>query len=67
MGFEPATFCMASSRGLLPAAALSRPYGEFDHAGGAAVEREFGRLKNDWVLLPLGVRGLERGSSFTPT
>jgi hypothetical protein len=26
----------------------------------AAVEREFGRLKNDWALLPLRVRGLDR-------
>jgi hypothetical protein len=24
------------------------------------VEREFGRLKNEWALLPLRVRGLER-------
>jgi hypothetical protein len=24
------------------------------------VEREFGRLKNDWALAPLRVRGLER-------
>ena len=26
----------------------------------AAVEREFGRLMNEWALLPLRVRGLER-------
>jgi Transposase DDE domain len=26
----------------------------------AAVEREFGRLKNEWPLLPLRVRGIER-------
>ena len=26
----------------------------------AAVEREFGRLKNDWALAPLRVRGLDR-------
>ena len=25
-----------------------------------AVEREFGRLKHEWALLPLRVRGLER-------
>ena len=25
-----------------------------------AVEREFGRLKHEWSLLPLRVRGLER-------
>jgi hypothetical protein len=27
------------------------------YRGRAAVEREFGRLKNDWALLPLRVRG----------
>jgi hypothetical protein len=26
----------------------------------ASVEREFGRLKNDWALSPLRVRGLDR-------
>jgi hypothetical protein len=26
----------------------------------AAVEREFGRLKNEWALAPLRVRGLDR-------
>jgi hypothetical protein len=26
----------------------------------SAVEREFGRLKHEWALLPLRVRGLER-------
>jgi len=25
-----------------------------------AVEREFGRLKHEWALLPLRVRGIER-------
>jgi hypothetical protein len=24
------------------------------------VEREFGRLKNEWAMLPLRIRGLER-------
>ena len=28
--------------------------------GRAAVEREFGRLDNQWALLPLRVRGVER-------
>jgi hypothetical protein len=32
-----------------------KPY----HSRGA-VEREFGRLKHEWALLPLRVRGLER-------
>jgi hypothetical protein len=30
------------------------------YKGRAAIEREFGRLKNEWALLPLRVRGLER-------
>jgi hypothetical protein len=30
------------------------------YRGRAAVGREFGRLKNEWALLPLRVRGLER-------
>jgi hypothetical protein len=30
------------------------------YRGRAAVEREFGRLKNEWALLPLRARGIER-------
>ncbi len=30
------------------------------YRGRAAVEREFGRLKHEWALSPLRVRGLER-------
>jgi hypothetical protein len=30
------------------------------YKGRAAVERQFGRLKNEWALLPLRVRGLDR-------
>ena len=30
------------------------------YRGRAAVEREFGRLKNEWSLAPLRVRGIER-------
>ena len=30
------------------------------YKGRASVEREFGRIKNDWALLPLRVRGLDR-------
>src|SRR5207248_681654 len=30
------------------------------YKGRAAVEREFGRLKNDWALAPLRVRGVDR-------
>ena len=31
----------------------------------AAVEREFGRLKNEWSLTPLRVRGVDRGGCIT--
>ncbi len=30
------------------------------YKGRASVEREFGRLKNEWALSPLRVRGIER-------
>lgn len=30
------------------------------YRGRASVEREFGRLKHEWALAPLRVRGLER-------
>ncbi|MCA1703159.1 MAG: transposase [Actinobacteria bacterium] len=30
------------------------------YRGRASVEREFGRLKNEWALLPLRVRGIDR-------
>jgi len=30
------------------------------YKGRASVEREFGRLKNEWALSPRRVRGLER-------
>ena len=30
------------------------------YRGRASVEREFGRLKNEWALLPLRVWGIER-------
>lgn len=30
------------------------------YRGRASVEREFGRLKHEWSLLPLRVRGIER-------
>ena len=30
------------------------------YRGRACVEREFGRLKHEWALLPLRVRGIER-------
>ncbi len=30
------------------------------YRGRGAVEREFGRLKHEWALLPLRMRGIER-------
>jgi len=36
------------------------------YKGRASVEREFGRLKNEWALAPLRVRD-STGSAFTPT
>jgi hypothetical protein len=42
---------------LLPRASARR--GKL-YAGRSAVEREFGRLKNEWALLPLRVRGIDR-------
>jgi hypothetical protein len=46
------------------------PYGSDEwkrlYRGRAAVEREFGRLKNEYALAPLRVRGWRR-SRFTPT
>jgi hypothetical protein len=37
----------------------SKRFGQL-YAGRAAVEREFGRLKTEYVLTPLRVRGIER-------
>ena len=37
----------------------SKRWGDL-YRGRSAVEREFGRLKNEWALLPLRVRGLDR-------
>jgi len=60
-------------RGCVPIVCLRRgravpldriPYGTSElkrlYRGRAAVEREFGRLKHDYGLAPLRVRGLER-------
>ena len=37
------------------------------YAGRSAVEREFGRLKNEWALLPLRTGGPWRVFRFTST
>ena len=34
--------------------------GRVPYRSRGAVEREFGRLKNEWALAPLRVRGIER-------
>lgn len=62
-----------AERGCVPIVALRKgrpipltpiPYGSDEwkrlYRGRAAVEREFGRLKHDYGLAPLRVRGLER-------
>ena len=36
------------------------------YKGRASVEREFGRFKNDWAMLPLRVPGLARPASRGP-
>jgi Transposase DDE domain len=37
----------------------SKRWGDL-HRGRAAVEREFGRLKNEYGMTPLRIRGIER-------
>ena len=63
-GARPANACpdLAGSRrtAFIPWSRASRSGGSRSTRGRAAVEREFGRLKNEWALLPLRVRGLER-------
>jgi hypothetical protein len=52
-------------RGRRPPAAGAGRLGGFGETrisfaiGAGAVEREFGRLKHEWALLPLRVRGIE--------
>jgi hypothetical protein len=46
--------------GLHPLILRETPRWEALNRGHAAVEREFGRLKNEWALSPLRVQGLER-------
>ena len=53
---------LARVRKRAPTGAIPRALdADASSAGGrAAVEREFGRLKNEWALAPLRVRGIER-------
>ena len=67
-------YAEASERGCVPIVALKKsrhatpltaiPHGSAEwkrlYSNRGAVEREFGRLKNEWALSPLRVRGIER-------
>jgi hypothetical protein len=72
---NPRVMYEARQRGAVPIVALRKgspipldriPYGSGEwkrlYGGRAAVEREFGRLKHDYGLAPLRVRGLERAA-----
>jgi transposase len=56
---QPASKWVKASR-LRPLIPRETPRWKGLYRGRAAVEREFGRLKNEWALTPLRVRGIER-------
>jgi hypothetical protein len=56
---KPASRWVKASR-LHPLIPRETPRWRKLYKGRVAVEREFGRLKHEWALLPLRVRGLER-------
>jgi len=56
---SPASKWIAADR-LHPLVPRETPRWRKLYKGRAAVEREFGRLKHDWALAPLRVRGLDR-------
>jgi Transposase DDE domain len=56
---KPASVWIKASR-LHPLIPRETPRYPKLYRGRAAVEREFGRLKDDWALAPLRVRGLDR-------
>jgi len=56
---SPASKWIAADR-LHPLVARETPRWRKLYKGRAAVEREFGRLKHEWALAPLRVRGLDR-------
>jgi hypothetical protein len=58
-GCTPASRWVKASR-LYPLIPRETPRWGKLYAQRSAVEREFGRLKHDWALLPLRVRGIER-------
>jgi transposase len=56
---EPASTCVKADR-LHPLIPRESERSRKLYRSRGAVEREFGRLKNEWALLPLRVRGLDR-------
>jgi len=56
---KPASVWIKASR-LHPLIPRETPRYRKLYRGRSAVEREFGRLKREWALAPLRVRGLER-------
>ncbi len=56
---SPASRWVAADR-LHPLVPRETPRWRKLYKGRASVEREFGRLKHEWALLPLRVRGIER-------
>jgi hypothetical protein len=56
---SPASKWIAADR-LHPLVPRETPRWRKLYKGRAAVEREFGRLKHEWALAPLRVRGLDR-------
>jgi len=56
---QPASVWIRASR-LHPLIPRETPRYRTLYRGRSAVEREFGRLKHDWALAPLRVRGLDR-------
>ena len=56
---SPASRWVAADR-LHPLVPRETPRWRKLYKGRAAVEREFGRLKHEWALAPLRVRGLDR-------
>jgi hypothetical protein len=56
---KPASVWIKASR-LHPLIPRETPRYRKLYRGRSAVEREFGRLKHDWALAPLRVRGLDR-------
>jgi Transposase DDE domain len=52
--------CRTTCPRLLPPSAKLLDVSELLYRKRGSIEREFGRLKHEWALLPLRVRGIER-------